>query len=218
MKNQPFILYNETKMRVRNKVLKRLKKPVKFSLKQIDEMIVKAFNSSNNLLMWGIGASMSGKFCGQCGLCCRRCHPIYLDAEDIQRISQYLGIPLNEFYLEYVDVNEDTFCIKDVVPCQFLNCNNRCSIYPVRPSVCKFYPFNIDPTEKGEAIVFEIGCKIPENMLVFTTLGLLVQSILPPDITKLMQQKAEHAFKKMKEKSGSESETVLRLVSYLRAR
>ena len=77
--------------------------------------------------------------CHRCGFCCRNI-PVQLKEEEIKNISAYLRISEQEFVKRYLDKNKlPTLYLR--TPCPFFEFY-RCTIYPVRPSVCRTYPFN----------------------------------------------------------------------------
>ena len=81
--------------------------------------------------------------CLQCANCCRTTPPIFTN-KDIKRIAQFLGTTPKQFKRKYTieDVNGELIGIK--VPCSFLNDDNTCSIYDVRPLACRTYPHTDD--------------------------------------------------------------------------
>lgn len=77
--------------------------------------------------------------CLQCANCCKTTSPIFTEI-DIERISKYLKMKYVDFVKEYIIVDEDNFMVLKQVPCSFLNEDNSCNIYDVRPKACKEYP------------------------------------------------------------------------------
>ena len=77
--------------------------------------------------------------CLSCANCCKTSPPL-IEQEDISRISKHLGISKKQFRKKYIleDINGDLSFIN--VPCVFLNEDNSCSIYEVRPNACQRYP------------------------------------------------------------------------------
>lgn len=111
--------------------------------------------------------------------CCREAHAKFLTLKDAERIAGYLGIPVNAFALygglkdedreEYIYINRDQRYYYDLTrrddrllqlkyksngSCMFQNHHGRCDIYPVRPLICRTYPFWL--SEEGD-IIFD-GC------------------------------------------------------------
>jgi Fe-S-cluster containining protein len=83
---------------------------------------------------------MQDRWCERCGECCRRNTPIALARSDAERISRYLRMPYKKFKQRFriVPVGNSKFHMP-ASPCPFLE-GNLCSIYPVRPQVCRLYP------------------------------------------------------------------------------
>lgn len=77
--------------------------------------------------------------CLECANCCKTHSPIILQ-KDIERISKHLNIKQNEFVSRYLLLDEDGDWVFHTVPCPFLQTDNKCSIYEVRPKACQEYP------------------------------------------------------------------------------
>ncbi len=77
--------------------------------------------------------------CLECANCCKTHSPIILQ-KDIERISKHLNIKQNEFVSKYLLFDEDGDWVFHTVPCTFLQTDNKCSIYEVRPKACQEYP------------------------------------------------------------------------------
>lgn len=77
--------------------------------------------------------------CLQCANCCRTT-PALVTRPDAKRIAKHLGIPPKTFIKKYLleDVNGELMIAR--VPCTFLNDDNTCDIYEVRPQACREYP------------------------------------------------------------------------------
>ena len=77
--------------------------------------------------------------CTRCANCCKTVSPLFLK-EDIQRISERLGMKQSDFKATYLQADEDgDLCLKSL-PCSFLAEDGRCTIYEVRPKDCAEYP------------------------------------------------------------------------------
>ncbi len=77
--------------------------------------------------------------CLQCANCCKTTSPIFRDI-DIKRISKSLRLKESEFIGNYLRMDEDRDYVLKQAPCTFLNNDNTCSIYDVRPLACREYP------------------------------------------------------------------------------
>ncbi len=77
--------------------------------------------------------------CLSCANCCKSSPPIII-LSDIKRISKHLNISPKQFKRQYIleDINgEMSF---NIVPCRFLNDDNSCQIYDIRPEACRRFP------------------------------------------------------------------------------
>ena len=77
--------------------------------------------------------------CLDCGNCCKTSSPIVTD-KDVQRISKHLKMREVNFISQYLERDGDDFYVMKTVPCVFLDTDNSCFIYDVRPKACKEYP------------------------------------------------------------------------------
>lgn len=97
------------------------------------------------------GASLDQKFhslhkktfqdinCIDCANCCKTTSPVFT-IKDVNRISKYLKIKSNSFYDKFLKLDNELDTVLQKVPCKFLNTDNTCSIYDVRPKACTEYP------------------------------------------------------------------------------
>ena len=77
--------------------------------------------------------------CLACANCCKTTSPIFTE-KDISRISKYLKMKERNFVEQYLQRDEDDFMVLKEVPCTFLDNDNTCFIYDVRPKACSEYP------------------------------------------------------------------------------
>lgn len=77
--------------------------------------------------------------CLKCANCCKTTSPIFRDI-DIDRISSHLGIRPSELTEKYLHIDEDGDWVLNSSPCHFLDNDNYCKIYEVRPKACREYP------------------------------------------------------------------------------
>lgn len=77
--------------------------------------------------------------CLGCANCCKTTGPLYVE-KDIERISKHLRMKPADFEAKFLRVDEDQDKILQNLPCFFLNDDNTCSIYDVRPKACREYP------------------------------------------------------------------------------
>ena len=77
--------------------------------------------------------------CLKCANCCTSIPPI-VNKTDTRRIAKHLGMKESEFQKEYLVQDEDGDTVMNVSPCRFLEADNACAIYEVRPKACRAYP------------------------------------------------------------------------------
>ncbi len=83
--------------------------------------------------------------CTGCGRCCTG-QPgyVWLSEEEIGKISAYLNISIEEFMHRYVRKTvSNCYSLLETLPsydCVFFR-DNRCTIYPVRPTQCRTFPW-----------------------------------------------------------------------------
>lgn len=77
--------------------------------------------------------------CLQCANCCKTTGPLFTE-KDIERISKHLKLKPADFEAKYLRIDEDNDKVLQTLPCWFLNNDNTCTIYEVRPKACREYP------------------------------------------------------------------------------
>jgi uncharacterized protein len=77
--------------------------------------------------------------CLQCANCCKTTGPLFTSA-DIERISKHLRQKPQQFIDQYLRIDEDKDYVLQSVPCTFLDSDNTCFIYDVRPKACREFP------------------------------------------------------------------------------
>jgi uncharacterized protein len=82
--------------------------------------------------------------CLECANCCKSISPIFTD-KDIERISRSLKIRPAIFTEKYLHLDKDHDYVLNHTPCPFLDKNNYCTIYDVRPKACSEYPHTSQP-------------------------------------------------------------------------
>ena len=73
--------------------------------------------------------------CLECANCCKTMTPRFSD-EDVARISKHLDLDEDAFRRKYLLQYSTGEWVNLAVPCQFLQSDNKCSIYEQRPEVC----------------------------------------------------------------------------------
>jgi Fe-S-cluster containining protein len=77
--------------------------------------------------------------CLQCANCCKTTGPLFTNA-DIERIAKHLKMKPQQFINQYLYIDEDKDYVLQNLPCSFLDSENYCMIYDVRPKACREYP------------------------------------------------------------------------------
>ncbi len=77
--------------------------------------------------------------CLSCANCCKTTGPLFTGA-DIERISKHLRQKPQQFIDEYLRIDEDNDYVLQNLPCNFLDHDNKCFIYEVRPKACREFP------------------------------------------------------------------------------
>jgi Fe-S-cluster containining protein len=77
--------------------------------------------------------------CLSCANCCKTTGPLYTE-KDIERISKHLRMKAADFESKFLRTDEDQDKVLQNLPCFFLDQDNSCSIYDVRPKACREYP------------------------------------------------------------------------------
>ncbi len=94
--------------------------------------------------------------CTKCGICCgdtkERTRHIILLKTEAEQISKITSQPISKFALGIENKAPYVYEMKKRSPdkkCVFIE-NNRCIIYPLRPLICRFYPFELKSRDKGK--------------------------------------------------------------------
>lgn len=81
--------------------------------------------------------------CRQCGDCCNGFGGTYVTKKDIHTISSYIKVDPDSFITDYCDPSGSRHVItlgKDGC-CIFFDTVKQCTIHPVKPYMCKAWPF-----------------------------------------------------------------------------
>lgn len=81
--------------------------------------------------------------CQKCpGFCCKMAGYVQVSAWDIRRLAKYLGLTVRAFEARHI-VKVTRSGKKRIKagyePCQFLDAERRCTVYPARPKDCRGY-------------------------------------------------------------------------------
>jgi uncharacterized protein len=77
--------------------------------------------------------------CLQCANCCKTTGPLFT-AADIERIAKHLKQKPQQFIEQNLRIDEDNDYVLQQLPCTFLDEQNYCMIYDVRPKACREFP------------------------------------------------------------------------------
>ncbi|VXB41427.1 Flagellin N-methylase [Flavobacterium sp. 9R] len=77
--------------------------------------------------------------CLNCANCCKTTGPLFTSA-DVERISKHLRLKPQQFISQYLRIDEDQDYVLQKLPCSFLDHDNTCFIYEVRPKACREFP------------------------------------------------------------------------------
>lgn len=77
--------------------------------------------------------------CLKCANCCKTTGPLFTD-KDIIRIAKHFRIKTQQFTEQFLQLDEENDYVLKSVPCTFLDTDNYCSIYEVRPKACREFP------------------------------------------------------------------------------
>ncbi len=77
--------------------------------------------------------------CLECANCCKTTGPLFT-AKDIDRIAKKMRQKPKQFTDEYLRVDQEGDYVLKTLPCPFLETDNNCSIYDVRPKACREFP------------------------------------------------------------------------------
>ncbi|MDD3740595.1 MAG: YkgJ family cysteine cluster protein, partial [Bacteroidales bacterium] len=84
-------------------------------------------------------AEMNNIKCLECANCCKSLGPRITNT-DIERLSSFLKMKSVHFIEKYLRIDEDNDYVFKSMPCPFLDEDNYCTVYKVRPKACKDYP------------------------------------------------------------------------------
>ncbi len=101
------------------------KKPSRAAISSLSELHEEAFSQID---------------CLDCARCCKNHSPRF-KMPDIKRIAKYLGLKEGDFIQQYLFLDNENDYVLQQSPCVFLNDDNTCQIYDVRPSDCARYPY-----------------------------------------------------------------------------
>lgn len=78
--------------------------------------------------------------CLDCAACCKNYSPRFKQP-DIKRIAKALKMKEGDFCDRFLRLDEENDYVVKSSPCPFLQSDNTCAIYDVRPVDCRRYPY-----------------------------------------------------------------------------
>ena len=112
--------------------------PVPIFLRMIS-LKLKSKKNLDNLFRAEHDLAFKKRDCLACANCCKTTGPLFTSA-DIERISKHLKQKPQQFIDQYLRIDEDKDYVLQSVPCTFLDSDNYCMIYDVRPKACREFP------------------------------------------------------------------------------
>ena len=102
--------------------------------------------------------------CLNCANCCKTTGPLWSE-RDKERVANHLRLKTGDFESEYLRLDEDGDWVLQQLPCPFLEADNACAIYEIRPKACREYPHTdrakqaqiLDLTAKNALICPAVG-------------------------------------------------------------
>lgn len=109
--------------------------------------------------------------CLDCAGCCKQYSPRF-KTPDIKRIARFLQMKEGVFIETFLRLDEEGDYVTQQAPCPFLQEDNTCRIYDVRPSDCSRFPYtDEDVLLKRQHITLKNATFCPA--VVFVLEGLL---------------------------------------------
>ncbi len=80
--------------------------------------------------------------CRQCGDCCAGRGGIHVRPQEVEAMAAHLSMPVEEFRRNFVEASltGPRLTVANGV-CIFLQEGNNCRVHPVKPSICRQWPF-----------------------------------------------------------------------------
>jgi Fe-S-cluster containining protein len=79
--------------------------------------------------------------CKNCGHCCKGYGGTYLSERELEPIAAFLGIDRAQFISEYCQESGGRWLVAQGADEYCVLWNNGCTIHPVKPRMCRAWPF-----------------------------------------------------------------------------
>lgn len=99
--------------------------------------------------------------CTRCANCCKSM-TVLLSEADVERIAPRLGLSVEQFTDRYLEADAEHAPLLKMrqQPCPFLGSDDRCTIYDVRPALCREYPHTDKERFASRAIQHSLNAKV----------------------------------------------------------
>ncbi len=106
-------------------------------LRKLDEIVPENFTPVVDETDRAVWAEIN---CTACAHCCKTMTPTFTES-DLLRIATHIGLTPEAFREKWLVQDADNGdWVNRKTPCQFLQPDNRCGIYAVRPADCREFP------------------------------------------------------------------------------
>ncbi len=81
--------------------------------------------------------------CRQCGECCTGFGGTYVTDHDIENIADYINVETEKFISKFCDMSGTRYVLSqgENGKCIFFDMEKQCTIHPVKPYMCRAWPF-----------------------------------------------------------------------------
>ena len=79
--------------------------------------------------------------CTDCGLCCKGYGGTFISEEDLERIAAFIQVEKTQFISNYCQLSGGKWVVVQAESGYCMFWNNGCTIHPVKPRMCKAWPF-----------------------------------------------------------------------------
>ena len=130
------------------------------------------------------------ELCDKCGRCCRTESPIHVSPHELSRIAEYLRVSYEELKrrLKLIPLRDGTYHLIGK-PCPFLK-GNLCSIYEVRPEVCRLYParYIYARAVDGKPMSIDLECGVMKKLFAYKLAAAAVMIKLEREVPELFNK------------------------------